>query len=184
MPERWLILGWFMLLAAGCATPFGATQPNFQLLPPGSLEQSVTVLLKIDHRQNDTRHRWEAVLNVDAEQIDLLILGPLGQRRATLSFNGQRLTVDHNSLIPIDIPLEKLLGELQMIFWPLAVLNADKWNQDWYFDEQKHILHVYYQQQQVAEIHRRASSPWSGDFDYISRVSDYRLRIRSSQLDQ
>jgi len=182
IPGLWATLGWFMLLA-GCATPFGAVQRDFQPLPPSALEQSTTVLLKLDSNQGNVRHHWEAVLNVDTDRINLVILGPLGQRLATLHFDDQRLTVERSGPIPFGTSLEKLLGELQMIFWPLAVLNTDKWNQDWYFEEQKHIRYVYYQQQLVAEIHRRSSSPWSGNFNYISRVSDYHLNIRSSQLD-
>ncbi len=177
----WATLGSLILLA-GCATPFGAAQQDFQLLPPASLEHPTTVLLKLDHRQGDAHHHWEAVLNVDKDRIDLVILGPLGQRLATLRFDDRQLTVERNGPILFDASLEKLLGELQMVFWPLAILNTGEWNQDWSFEEQKHIRHVYYQQRLVAEIHRRSSSSWSGDFDYISRVSDYHLNIRSSQL--
>lgn len=183
VPLLCAILGGLMLLA-GCAAPFGAVQRDFQPLPPDTLEQSTTVLLKLDSHQGDIRHHWEAVLNVDADRIDLIILGPLGQRLATLRFNDQQLMVERGGPLPFDSSIEKLLGELQMIFWPLAVLNADEWNQDWHFSEQKNIRYVYYQQQRVAEIHRRSTSAWSGDFDYISRISDYRLNIRSSELDR
>ncbi len=172
------------MLLTGCVTPFDAAQQrNFQLLPPDALERSATFLLKLDINQGDVSHHWEAVLNVDAERIYLLILGPLGQRLATLSFNGQQLTVDRGGPISIKMSLEKLLWELQIIFWPLAALNTGEGNRDWYFEEQMHIRHVHYQQQLVAEIYRHSSSPWSGNFDYISRMSDYRLSVRSSLLD-
>lgn len=188
LPMSWPVLGWSILLT-GCVTPFGATQPDsplppFQLLPPSTLERPVTVLQKLDSRRGDNNYHWETVLNVDADRIYLVILGPLGQRLATLSFNGQHLAVDRNGPIRVGTPLKNILGELQIIFWPLAMLNTSKWNRDWYFEEQKHIRYVYYQQRLVAEIHRRSSSPWTGDFDYISKVSDYRLTIRSRRLDQ
>ncbi len=182
IPELWATLGWFMLLT-GCTTPIDTAQRNFQLLPPDVLERSATILLKLGSNQGDASHHWEEVLNVDAERIYLVILGPLGQRLANLSFDGQQLTVDRGGPIPINMPLEKLLGELQMIFWPLAVLNTGEGNRDWYFEEQTHIRYVYYQNQLMAEIRRHSSSPWSGNFDYISRISDYRLSVRSSQLD-
>lgn len=171
------------MLLTGCATPFDTAQRNFQLLPPDTLERSATILLRLDSNQGDASHHWEAVLNVDAEQIYLVILGPLGQRLATLSFDGQLLTADRGDPIPINMSLKKLLGELQMIFWPLAVLNTGEGNRDWYFEEETNIRHVYYQQQLVAEIHRHSSSRWSGEFDYISRISNYHLSVRSSQLD-
>lgn len=178
----WFTLAWLMLVA-GCAMPFSAAQQDFHLLPPGIIKQPATVLLKLDSNQGKTNLQWEAVLNVDAAQISLIILGPLGQRLATLNSDGEHLTVEHDR--PIDISLKKLLVELQMIFWPLTTLNADKWNKDWRFEEQKNIRQVYYQQQRIAEIHRHpSSSQWSGKFDYISKISDYRLSIRSSQLDQ
>lgn len=169
--------------------PFGAAQrdsplPPFQLLPPATLERSITAYQKIYNFRNGRGQHLEAVLTVDADRIYLVILGPLGQRLATLSFDGQRLTIDRGGPIPVDTPLENILGELQIIFWPLAVLNTGERNRDWYFKEQKHIRYVYYRQRLVAEIHRRSSSPWTGDFDYISRVSDYRLTIRSRRLDQ
>lgn len=182
IPELLAMLGGLLLITA-CATPFGIAQQKFRLLPPNTLKQPTTVLLSINSHHGNNSHHWEAVLNVDANQIDLVILGPLGQRLATLGFDGQHLTVYRSNPISIDISLEKLLGELQMIFWPLAVLNTDKWNRGWHFEEQKHIRHVYYQQQRVAEIHRYSSSPCNGNFDYISKISDFRMNIRSSQLD-
>lgn len=173
-------LGWLMV-AAGCAIPFGSAQQNFQLLPPDSLSQSATVLLKMDSEEDSIRRHWEAVLNMDAAQTVLILLDPLGQRLATLGFDGEQLTIEHSR--PIDISLKKLLGELQMVLWPLSALNADKWNQGWHFEEQNTIRRVYYQQQYMAEIHRQPSSQWSGKFDYSSKTSDYRLHIQSSPLD-
>ncbi|MFV2004118.1 MAG: DUF3261 domain-containing protein [Gammaproteobacteria bacterium] len=177
----WLTLGWLLLLVS-CATPVDVGEQNFRLLAPSSIKQSVTVLLKIETNQAGLKHHWEAVLNIDATHIDLVILSTLGRRLATLGFDGQKLTVKHSS--SIEISLKKLLGQLQMIYWPLVTLNTDKKNQSWYFKQQNQMRYVYYQQQLVAEIQRRQMSLWSGDFDYTSRISDYRLTIRSSQLDQ
>jgi len=183
IPKLWVTLGWLMLLT-GCATPFSAAQRDFHPLPPDTLKQSVTVLLNIGSQQGEVSQHWEAVLNVDLKQIYLVILGPLGQRLATLSFDGERLAVDRGGPIPFDTSLEKLLGELQMIFWPLAELNTAEWNRDWFFEEKKQVRFVYHKQQLVAEINRRSASPWSGDFNYDSKISDYRLNIRSSQLNR
>ncbi|MCF6259900.1 MAG: DUF3261 domain-containing protein [Gammaproteobacteria bacterium] len=182
-PRFWVTLGWLVLLT-GCTTLSGAARQDFQLLPPDTIKQSVTVLLKLDSSQGEVSYHREAVLNVDAERIYLVILGPLGQRLATLDFDGQRLTVDRSSPIPFDASLEKLLGELQMIFWPLTALNAGEWNQDWFFDEKKNIRLVYHKQKLVAEIHRHSPSPWNGSFHYNSKISDYHLSIHSSQLNQ
>jgi len=178
----WLTLSWLLLLLVGCATPVDVAEQNFQLLAPDSIKQSATILLKIESNQAGLKHHWEAVLNVDATRIDLVILSTLGRRLATLGFDGHKLTVKHNS--SIEISLKKLLGQLQMIYWPLGTLNTDKKNQSWYFKQQKQIRYVYYQHQPVAEIHRRPSSLWNGDFDYISKISENHLSIRSSQLDQ
>lgn len=132
---------------------------------------------------NGDSHHWEAVLNTDVDKIYLVILGPLGQRLATLNFDNQQMTVVRNSPIPFDISLEKLLKELQMTFWPLTTLNAGKSNQDWNFEENKHVRFVYYKHQLVAEIHRHSSSTWNGEFNYISKISDYQLSIQSSLMD-
>ena len=181
-PKLWIALSCFILLT-GCATLFGTAERHFQLLAPNTLEQSSTVLLKLTSQMNGDSHHWEAVLNTDVDKIYLVILGPLGQRLATLNFDNQQMTVVRNSPIPFDISLEKLLKELQMTFWPLTTLNAGKSNQDWNFEENKHVRFVYYKHQLVAEIHRHSSSTWNGEFNYISKISDYQLSIQSSLMD-
>ena len=176
------------MLLMGCGTRFGAPHryisPPFQLLPPGTFKQPITVFQKISIRQGGNSQNLEAVLNIDAGRIYLIILSPLGQRLATLTSNDGQIVIEHSAPFLATIPLENILGELQMIFWPTVALNASKRNKGWHFEEQKHTRYVYYRQRLIAEIHRHSTSPWDGYFDYISKVSDYRLIIRSKQLNQ
>ncbi len=172
-PRFWVTLGWLVLLT-GCTTLSGAARQDFQLLPPDTIKQSVTVLLKLDSSQGEVSYHREAVLNVDAERIYLVILGPLGQRLATLDFDGQRLTVDRSSPIPFDASLEKLLGELQMIFWPLTALNAGEWNQDWFFDEKKIsvscIINKNWWQKFIDTRHRPGTAAFTTTAKYLITI--------------
>jgi len=179
----WATLAYLVLLT-GCATLHGRAQHDFELLPPDSLIP-VTLLLEIDSFDTGINRHWEAVLNVDNEYIYLAILGPLGQRLATLRTNSHGVTVETGGdLIPIDVPSEELLVELQMIFWPLSALNVSEGNRNWHFEEQQQIRHVYFEQQLVGDIHQNTQSPMNGAFIYVSKIFDHSLHVRSIVLTQ
>lgn len=129
-------------VATACSTqqpavPVAAQQshPAIPLLAlsPGSLglamsEQQLVVITAPDGSQRS----MQALLEVDAQQVRLALLH-MGQRLASLVWDGNTLDVQRSRYLPEQVSPQRVLSDMQLALWPQSVI-AQALPQDWQLD--------------------------------------------------
>ena len=175
------------LLMAGCAstrhtvTHDGSSWP---LLAPTMLGESrqVTQLLRGDYGEQTFNLR--CVLTIQPDQLTVIGLTALGLRAFTLNYDGEHLSEERAPQVPSALQADRLLNDLQLVYWPLPALQ-----QAWQAAGGE-VTEPYPGTRRLqrggtllAEVHY-AADPWNGrvwlrHFDY-----PYSLFIETSPLDK
>ena len=113
---------------AACATtargPATAdSSAGLPLLSPASLGESrqVSQLLRAEYTGGSVALR--CVVMVDARMLTFIALTSLGQRAFTLDYDGENLRAQRAAQVPAALQSTQLLNDLQLVYWPLQVLQ-------------------------------------------------------------
>lgn len=106
--------------------------PNHKLvLPPPATYGSrikahgsrirVRQLVTIEHGGNAMS--FEALLDIQPSEINLIAVDPLGRRALTLNWDGARLVVEKAPFVPDSVRPDCLLADLIAVYWPAPVVQ-------------------------------------------------------------
>lgn len=114
------------LWLAGCSTvpmaPSADQRPTLQL-SPHSLPEAFEVVQRMQVQRNGQVRSFDALLEADQQQLQLAIL-QLSQTIAVLQWDGQQLQTRLAPGWPKVIEPEKLLSDLQYVWWPYPAVAA------------------------------------------------------------
>jgi Protein of unknown function (DUF3261) len=113
------------VFAGACATmPKVAPSPQFTLaLPPAALGMELCLAQRITVRRGDQHRTLEAQLEVDAASVRLAAVA-LGQRVATLRWDGATLEQQVSTHVPSVVTAERILTDVQLAWWPADAVRA------------------------------------------------------------
>jgi hypothetical protein len=111
-------------LLSACATSSPHLAPPALLrLSPASLGGTLSLQQQLWVSAQGQEHRFDAVLEVDAEAVRLAVLN-LGQTVARLEWDGKNLTESKVAWWPSAVSGERVLSDLQLMLWPVAEIAA------------------------------------------------------------
>lgn len=109
----------------GCVTtPPPAPPPELTLrLPPAALGAELSLAQRLTVVRGGQRRGFDALLEADASAVRVAALA-LGQRVASLSWDGERFESQVASQVPEFITAARILTDVQLAWWPAAAVQA------------------------------------------------------------
>jgi len=180
---RLLSLTLCSLLLPACALLPQLPPPPVPLLSPASLDaaKSSTQVLNLAFREREAA--LQCVVQVTPQNMNLVALGPLGQRVFTLGYDGRKLTSEISPYGPKDLQPQRVLADLQLALWPLAAWQAQTAgaDSDWQVSEPRAGLRrLRYRGRLIEEVHYADADPWNGRLWLVNVALGYTLDIQSA----
>jgi hypothetical protein len=110
----------------GCATtaPPPAPPPELTLrLPPAALGSELSLAQRLTVVRGTERRGFDALLEADASAVRIAALA-LGQRVASLSWDGAHFEAQVSSQVPDFVTAPRILTDVQLAWWPAAAVEA------------------------------------------------------------
>lgn len=126
--QRLIALVLLAMLAACAATPSRPTPADdaalpFLRLPPSTLPGTLALEQRLVFRHGDRGDTVDALVENDATQTRLVIHAQ-GQVALRLTWDGQEIVQQRAPWLPPALEGERVLADLQLVFWPLPALQA------------------------------------------------------------
>ncbi|MEE8059045.1 MAG: DUF3261 domain-containing protein [Pseudomonadales bacterium] len=147
--------------------------------------ENFSVYQQVDGFKGEDRYYFENAIEFTSGELGLVMLGDLGQRVATIEYNGNNLKIDRASFLPDSFDPYYVLEAMQMIYWPVEAF-AEQGKRGWHLIESDNGMsrRFYYQGKLVAEIEYDVSCPLKGITRYHHKIYDYHLRINSAVIER
>jgi hypothetical protein len=110
-----------LVCAAGCVHQLSLAEPPLLRLSPQSLEREWVAQQALSLTAKGPARYFQAALEVDAHAVRLALLS-LGQTAASLHWDGVQLTESRASWLPAQVSFERVLSDLQLVFWPAQAI--------------------------------------------------------------
>ena len=172
------------LLLSACAGlgPPESAVPAWEPLPPHTLGRTLAAQQRVQARLGGHRRVFDAAVEVNRQGLQVVLLTPLGQRVASLRYNGRVLRFEKGAAAPDSFPPAMMLEAMQMIYWPAAVLNGRAGAGGWRIEEQRRRRVVFYAERAVAELRYSTDEPWQGRVEMVNYPHGYSLTVDSAIL--
>lgn len=115
-----------MLLAACASAPSRVPAPGAMpplRLAPAALGREMALQQRLDFHHGERRESIEALVEVDAASVRL-VMHAQGQVALRLAWDGQALEQTRAEWLPPVLSGERVLDDLQLVYWPVAAINA------------------------------------------------------------
>jgi len=172
---HWLALA---LCLGGCSTlPMGTAQnerPTLQLSPQ-ALPHAIEAVQRMQVRRQGQTRSLDAILEATPSQVQLAIL-QLSQTIAVLQWDGQALQTRLAPGWPAVIAPEKLLSDLQYVWWPYQAV-AQALPEGWSLNEQAGLRQLQHEGQTVLRIQAQSLSASTAHIELIDPVAAYTVTL-------
>jgi hypothetical protein len=176
-----------MLLAgvlAGCVShPPQATGSVRPLVAPSTMavEKSVSQIVRGAFGPRDMT--LNCVVTIKDATMTIVGLSALGLRVFTIRYDGTTTSVDNSLPVPSQLTPERLLADLQLVYWPLQALAPVLSSAGWQLTEPAPgTRRLRRDDRIVAEVHYSGDDPWSGRSWLVNLEHGYTLNIDSQSL--
>jgi len=174
----WIFLS---LLSLSACAPRRELLPQVPLLSPGSLGRRVYAQQQMEAEFNGQSWQMQGALEVTPQSLRMVGLTPFGQRLITLLWDGQQLQEERAAQLPQTVQGERILGDVQLIYWPLPALRAVL-PAGWRVEQENGVRRVSDAERALIQIECTTPDPWQGRCVFEHLVYGYRLTL-DSQLD-
>ncbi len=110
----------FALTLVACASP---TRIDTPLLSPATFGMEIQASQQLLFTRDQQEHTLLAAITIESKQLRLLGLTPQGQRLIKIEFDGQKLHSEQSPLLPVEVPAQAVLQQIQLAYWPLLALQ-------------------------------------------------------------
>jgi hypothetical protein len=172
------------LALGACATaptkPAATPRP---LVAPAALGSDRVVNQVVRAAYGTRELTFNCVVTVKDGSMTLVGLSALGLRLFTIRYDGKRVESETEPAMQGPFMPERLLADLQLVFWPLASLEAPMREGGWRISEPapgtrrlRHGDHL------IAEAHYSSADAWSGRSWLVNFEHGYSLQIDTQAL--
>lgn len=142
--------------------------------PSRRVVQQLTVLWP------DRKETFLCVLELDKQRIAMAGLTNEGVSLFNLTYDGKTTLMDKSSLLPNSVAPEVIITDLQLVYWPVTViqqsLSASSWRLEVDIDQRR----LYYQDNKMVEVHYLSPDPvWAKFVELINYRDKYHLQIKT-----
>jgi hypothetical protein len=174
-----------MFLLAGCAMPHArvaerravaASMPVLRL-PPSALPGTLALQQRLAFRHGDRSETVDALVENDATSTRLVIHAQ-GQVALRLDWDGRQLTQKRAPWLPAALDGERVLSDLQLVFWPVDAIAASL-PKDWSLREESGRRVLRHGDAIIATV----DYPDASQARLVQHALDYTLDIASSEIE-
>lgn len=166
------------LVVITACTPITPETTVTPLLPPAALGRILHADQLIRAEYDSQSWIMQGAVEATAKEIRLVGLNPLGQRIIVLHWDGAKLTEERNKHFPERIKGDRILSDIQLIYWPRKALSAAL-SHAWTVDDKPGERVVQHDNQPFARIRCDGPDPWQGRCVFEQQRYGYLLTIDS-----
>jgi hypothetical protein len=175
---RALLTGLALCLVLGCAAAKPRPDdPGLFLLLPSDAGAEVSVTQSLAFSRGGTHFEALAVLQVDKRAVALVGMGPMGNRMLSLRWDGKHLDQQRDSQLPAELPLELILRDVQLAFWPAAALRKALPGRAWTLEDESSQRTLSDAGVAVVRIRYFGQDRWHSKAVFEHLAMGYRLEI-------
>jgi hypothetical protein len=183
MPLRAAILIFSLCTAlTGCSILTKPEAINQAVLMPMAppIGPSRRVVQQISALWPDRKETLLCVLELDKQRIAMAGLTNDGISLFNLTYDGKTIISDKSQLLPDQVAPEFIITGLQLVYWPVAVLQKSLHGSSWRLEVDSNQRRLYYQGNKAVEVNYLLPDPvWAKSVELINYRYNYRLDIKT-----
>jgi hypothetical protein len=123
------------------------------------------------------------VVTVKDGAMTIVGLGTMGLRVFTIKYDGESTQFETSVPIPPQLTAERLLADLQLVYWPLATLAQPLQASGWQVTEPAPgTRRLRHGNRLIAEVHYASADPWVGRSWLVNLEHGYTLSLESKAM--
>jgi hypothetical protein len=174
-----------LLALYGCAhqrTPITSNDTR-PLLAPASLQGDRSANQIVRGAFGEREMVLNCVIAVQGSALSVVGLTTMGVRAFTLRYDGQTINVQTYLPVPPQLTPERLLADIQLVYWPFSALQTELAKAGWELTEPfSGTRRLRRGDTLIAEIHYGQADPWQGRSWLVNLEHGYTLGIDSTSL--
>jgi hypothetical protein len=169
-----------LLLSACTLNQVQENVENYGLLPIAApLGPARRIVQQINAFWADREESLLAVLELDNQHIAMAGLSNDGLSLFNLSYDGKAVLSDKSSLLPETVKPEFMLADLQLVYWPLPMLQKIL-PVGWRLETRENKRLLYINSKKLSEItYLLPETDWPKVVELVNFQYHYRLRIKT-----
>ena len=142
--------------------------------PSRRVVQQITVMWP-DHTETVL-----CVLELDKQHIAMAGLTNDGVSLFNLTYDGKTIASDKSPLLPDSVDPEFFITDLQLVYWPVTVLQKSLLGSPWRLEVDARHRRLYYQDTKTVEVnYLLPDAVWAKSVELINYRYNYRLHIKT-----
>lgn len=178
--------GWLTLLTLGaCAAtpPPAAASDPWPLMAPASLGSERIVNQVVRGAFGSQELTFNCVVSVKDGSMTLVGMNSLGLRLFTIRYDGNAVQSETAPGMQAAFIPERLLADMQLVFWPFATLQKPLLEAGWQLSESAPgIRRLRRGERLIAEAHYLGEDPWTARSWLVNFEYGYSLQIDSQAM--
>ena len=170
------------LLITGCAVltkPEVIKQPVLMPMAP-PIGPSRRIVQQITAQWPNRNEILLCVLELDKQRIAMAGLTNDGVSLFNLTYDGKTIVSDKSPLLPDSLAPEFMITDLQLVYWPVAILQNSLRSSAWRLEVDPGHRRLYYRGTKAIEVNYiMPDVVWAKSVELINYRYNYRLRIRT-----
>jgi hypothetical protein len=174
--RAWLSLGLAGLMGCAALKPRPA-DPGLFLLPPSEAGTEISLSQSLAFSKGEQHFEALAAIELDASHLSLVGLGPLGNRMLALRYDGEHLEQERDPSLPPELPLQLILRDIELAYWPAEALRKRLGPEGWQIEEAALARTLVKNGAEVVRILYGGADRWRSPLSFEHRGLGYRLDI-------
>jgi hypothetical protein len=169
----------------GCAShpTQGGGEASRPLVAPATLGVERTVSQVVRGAFGSRDMTMNCVVTVKDGTMTVVGLSAMGLRLFTIRYDGKTTSVENTLPVPPQLTPERLLADLQLVYWPLAALQQPLASAAWQLSEPTPgTRRLRRDERVIAEVHYANEDPWQGRSWLVNLEHGYTLSIDSKPM--
>lgn len=168
------------LSACAASRPIDADSRDRPLLAPATLgsERSASQIVRGAFGEREAT--LQCAVSVRGDAMTVIGLTTLGMRAFTIRYDGVEVRHEQSLAAPSQLTPQRLLADLQLVFWPIESLQAQLKDAGWElaapFERTRRLRRAG---RLIAEVHYDGEDPWRSRSWLVNLEHDYTLSIDS-----
>jgi len=148
------------------------------LAPPAG--SSRRIVQQITAQWPDRKETLLCVLELNKQRVAMAGLTNDGVSLFNLTYNGKTIVLDKSPLLPDSVAPEFIITDLQLVYWPVTVLQKSMQASPWRLEVDKSHRRLYYRGNKTVEVNfLLPDAVWAKSVELINYRYNYRLQIKT-----
>ena len=153
------------------------------LLAPTTLGTERAISQIVRGAFGDREMTMNCVVSIKGGTMTIVGMSAMGVRLFTIKYDGQMTSIDNTLPVPPQLTPERLVADLQLVFWPVATLAKPLSEAGWDVSEVGGgTRRLRRDDHLIAEVHYANDDAWSGRSWLVNLEHGYTLSIESKSL--